>query len=267
MDTATRDCELALAAHWSQLGRLPGASLHDDGRILWFQTPVRHLPYNGVVRTRLGDDDAGDVIAAVVETMRARGADLWWAEHPSATPADLGERLAAAGLRPVEPMHYMALDLPAHAAPAAPAGVEVAPVADEAGEAVYTNLTLAYWQVPDDEHAPVQALHAAIRPERLPGQRFLARLDGRPVGKAYLSWPGPPGVASIYGMSVRDDARGRGVAGALTGALIAHAHQIGCHRIVLHATEMATGVYARAGFRRCGTGTAWATAPIWSHDA
>jgi hypothetical protein len=36
---------------------------------------------------------------------------------------------------------------------------------------------------------------------------------------------------------------------------------------VLHSTDMAVGVYERAGFTGCGTGTAYATAPIWSHKA
>src|SRR3712207_2337461 len=97
----TAACEDALAAHWLQLGRLPGSEEHEHEGISWFETPVRHLPYNGVVRTRATDPAAIDV---VLERLRGRGVEFWWVDHPSATPADLGQRLAAAGLRRVERM-------------------------------------------------------------------------------------------------------------------------------------------------------------------
>ena len=265
MNDPELDCELALAAHWAQLGRLPGGTLREDDELVWFQTPANRLPYNGVVRTRLGDD-ADATIEAVVGAMRARGADLWWAVHPSATPGDLGDRLTAAGLRPVERMNYMALDLGSWSPPPPRDGrLTIAPIDDPEGERAYTELTFLYWEVPPEEQAAVAALHAAIGPD-LPGRRFLARLDGRPVAKAYLSWPGPPGVASLYGMSVHPDARGDGAAVALTATMMRHARDIGCHRAVLHSTDMAVGVYERVGFERCGEGIAYATAPIWSHD-
>ena len=263
----TEDCEAALAAHWAQLGRLPGGTLRDDDQLVWFQTPVSRIPYNGVVRTRLGDDDADAVIAEVVGVTRARGAELWWADHPSATPADLGARLEAAGLQPAEQMHYMALELGGWSAPPPRnAALTIAPVEDAESERAYTELTFLYWEVPAAEQAGVADLHAAIGPSGFPGQRFLARLDGRPVAKAYLSWRGPPGVASLYGMSVHPDARGHGAAVTLTAAMMEHARAMGFHRAVLHSTGMAVGVYERVGFVGCGGGMAYATAPVWSHD-
>lgn len=266
--SAKEDCEAALAAHWSQLGRLPGGTLREDDELVWFQTPVSRLPYNGVVRTRLSDENADATIAEVVRTMRERGADLWWADHPSATPHDLGRRLSAAGLFPAERMNYMALELDGWSPlPPRNAKLEIAPVTDPRSERDYTELTFLYWEVPEAEQAAVADLHAAIKPSHVPGRRFLVRLGGRAIAKAYLSWPGPPGVASLYGMSVHPDARGHGAAVALTSAMMEHARERGCHRAVLHATDMAVGVYERVGFERCGEGTAYATAPIWSHDS
>jgi ribosomal protein S18 acetylase RimI-like enzyme len=263
--SATDDCEAALAAHWSQLGRLSGGTLHDQEGLLWFETPVRGLPYNGVVRTRLTDDGAaGRAIERVLGRIRERHADVWWAVHPSATPASLGERLAAAGLRPVEAMNFMALDLDGWQPPPAPDGVRFEIVADEEARRAYTELTYDYWEVEPEDREPVARLHREILERRLPGEPFLAHLGGRPVGKAYLSRPGPPGVASLYGMSVRPEARGRGVALALSAAMVARAQEHGCRRMVLHATDMAVGVYARLGFRRCGSADVYATAALWS---
>lgn len=210
------DAEAALAAHWSQLGRLEGSELHEEDGITWFETPVRHLP------------------------RRRRPAD-----------AGGGPRGSGPGLAPG--------DEP----PPAP-GVEVRPAVDEADTAAYTALTVRYWEVPDEEVASVGELHRGILPDRFPGQRFLALVDGEPVGKAYLSWPGPPGVASVYGMSVQPSARGRGVAGALTAVMLADARERGMERVVLHATDMAVGVYARAGFRACGGADVYATTALWT---
>src|SRR5262245_18975836 len=88
---------------------------------------------------------------------------------------------------------------------------------------------------------PQQELVAEVQrywgPGRAPAHRYVALLDGQAVGKAYLSLAGPPGVASIYGMSVVPKARGRGIARDLTTALLARAREQGCSRTVLHATD------------------------------
>lgn len=254
--------------HWTQLGRLPGGQVHADEEIVRFETPVRHLPYNGVVRTRLPDGAAADTaIAQVVRRHRRRDADLWWIVHPSATPADLGERLTAVGLRPVEQMNFMAMDLAAWQAPrAASGGVEFRIAEDPEDIRAYSKLTFSYWEIPPDEQAAVAELHEAILPGAFPGHRYLATLDGRPVAKAYLSFAGPPGVAAIYGMSVLPEARGHGIAVGLSAAMMTRAKQDGCTHAVLHATDMAVGVYDRVGFSRCGEATVFATAEVWSDD-
>lgn len=264
---ALGDCEEALVAHWSQLGRLPGSTLHEEDGLVWFETPVRHLPYNGVVRIRVDGDAAADrAISRVIDRCAARGADCWWAVHPSATPSDIGDRLAAAGLDPVERMNFMALHLGSWRPRRAPGEAVFQVAEDAAALRAYTDLTLRYWEIPSEEQDAVADLHRAIVPGRFPGMRWLALVDGQPVGKAYLSLAGPPGVASIYGMSIRPEARGRRVASGLAAAMMSRAQALGCHRAVLHATDMAVGLYARVGFSACGSATVFATAPVWSDE-
>jgi GNAT superfamily N-acetyltransferase len=268
MEDLTRACEEALRMHWTQLGLLPGGRVNTGDGLVWFETPVRHLPYNGVVMTRLADGAAADkAIASVMAGVRERGADLWWAAHPSATPTDLGERLTNAGLRPVEQMNFMAMDLTTWEPGApAPPGVEFRIAEDADGIRAYSELTFSYWEIPPDEREAVAELHRAIVPGAFPGHRYIAALDGRPVAKAYLSFAGPPGVAAIYGMSVLPEARGRGVAIGLSAAMMARAKATGHDRAVLHATDIAVGVYERVGFERCGTATVFATADLWSDE-
>ena len=258
------DIEDALVTQWSHFGRWPKGELHEADGLVWFETPIKHLPYNGVVRTRLDESAAPDrVIAAVMERFRARGADCFWAVHPSATPSDLARRLTMHSLRPVEQMTCMSLELADWETPPLPGGVTFEEVIDDAGLERYTNLTLRYWEIPDAERELVAEVHGYWRPGRTPGHRYLALLDGEAIGKGYVSLAGPPGVASIYGMSVLPQARGRGVAGGLTTTLLQRAKGHGCSRAVLHATDMAVGVYLRAGFLERCTIEVFATASLW----
>jgi ribosomal protein S18 acetylase RimI-like enzyme len=65
-------------------------------------------------------------------------------------------------------------------------------------------------------------------------------------------------------MSVLPEARGRGVAGGLTTTILQRAKELGCRRVVLHSSEMAVGVYDRAGFQEQCTLKVFATASLWS---
>lgn len=243
--------------------------MHEEDGLVWFETPIRHLPYNGVVRSRLRDGPVADeAIGRVLATVRARDAQVWWIVHPSASPGDLGERLVAHGLRRVERATFMSLDLdgPPPAAAREPA-IEIRCVDDADSVRAYSELTFAYWEIPDEERPAVAALQESVIPSRFPGHRYLVLADaGRPVAKGALSLAAPDGVAGIYGMSVLPEARGRGIAKALTNVLIARARELDRRRVILHSTDMAAELYRQAGFTACGEAWVYATAPIWSHD-
>jgi GNAT superfamily N-acetyltransferase len=260
------EIEDALVAQWSHFGRWPRGELREEDGLLWFETPIRHLPYNGVIRTRIGEGAAVATISRVMERFRARDVQYLWVAHPSATPADLGDRLAAHGLAPVERMTCMSLQLADWEPAPLPNDVTFEEVLSDDAMETYTELTARYWEIPDEERELVAAFHRHWRPGRAPGHRYLAVIDGQPVGKAYLSLAGPPGVASIYGMYVPPEARGRGVAGGLTTTMLRRAKERGCHRAVLHSTAMAAGVYRRAGFVERCTITVFATGSLWSDD-
>lgn len=262
------DSELAFVAIWSRFcGSWSRGELHERDGLTWFGTPIRHLPYNGVIRTRMNTLDEA-LISEVLAGYRDRGAQCFWALHTLSTPRSVPEALLAQGLAKVESMTCMALDLPRRADTSAPAaGVVVDEVQDEAGLRAYTDLTLGYWEVPDEDASLVAQLHRDYGPRPDFGVRYLARVEGEVVGKGFLCLDaGAPGLGAIYGMSVRPQARGRGVAGALTTTMLGRAGEEGHRRMVLHSSEMAVGVYARAGFAPCGTLDVYATAPLWSNE-
>ena len=261
------DIEEALFAQWSHFGRWPGAALHGEHGLLWFETPIAHLPYNGVIRTRI---DAGvdipRLVAAVADGFRSRGVESFWVVHPTTAPAELPDLVAEHGARPVERMIGMSIELADWQATQPLADVDFREVVDDDDMRAYTDLTMGYWEIPSEQQPLVVAFHNYWGPGRAPGHRYVGWLGNMPIAKAYLSVAGPAGVASIYGMSVRPEARGRGTAAGMTTTLLQRAKDLGMRRVVLHSTEMAHRVYERAGFvERCEL-QVYATARLWSDD-
>ena len=255
--------EDSLVAQWSHFGLWPRGELHEEHGLTWIEAPMRHLPYNAVVRTHLDPDSADDALDMVLGRYRERGVNFMWIDHPSATPDDLGLRLTERGLEPVEVATGMSLEL-ADWQPTVPTPL-VREAVDDAALEAYGDLLMRYWEIPEDEQGLVTELHQYWSPSRATGHRFLAfDSDGAPIGKGYLSLAGPSGVASIFGMSVVPEARGGGVASAITTAMLRRAQEEGFARAVLHSSEAAVSVYRRAGFvERCEL-RVYATNSLWS---
>lgn len=263
MDEQTREIEAALVGHWSHLGRWTSGRLVDEGGVLRYETPIPHLPYNGVIRTQItGDPDA--TIGAVVESFGSRGVPFIWWEHPSCLPEGLGEHLARHGLTAVEDVTGMSIDLVGWVEPELREDVQFVEILDSQEMKAYEDLIVRYWELPRESQTMVASLNRYWGPGHLPAHRWVGYLDGQPVGKAMLSLAAPEGVAAVYGMSVTPEARGRGIASGFTTTLLQRAKQLGCHRVVLHSSRMAVDVYRRAGFVDCCTMTVYATAPLWS---
>ena len=134
---------MCIRDRWSHFGRWPRGELHDEHGVLWTEAPIRHLPYNAVLRTRVASDDVDGVLQRVIARFRARGVAFMWLDHPTASPKDLGRRLRALGLEPVEDATGMSLDLEPWQPP--PPHARVAEVVSAADLAAYADLiTVSY---------------------------------------------------------------------------------------------------------------------------
>lgn len=251
----------AFVTHWSHFGRYPGSSLHDEEGVLWYESPIAYLPYNAVIDTRI-DGDVDTVVARVVARFRERGVPFMWVVKPGDSPADLAERLRAAGLDLVEEATGMDIDLGGWSPEPVPDGVTVSVVDSEEGLRDYETLIRTYWAVPDDARELIETMNRHWSGERNPGVRFVAYADGVPMGKLFLNLIDLP-VVAVYGVAVVPEARGRGVGTALMSEALRLAASRGATRAVLHSSPMALRMYQRMGFTpRCRM-DAWATGPLF----
>jgi len=245
----------AFVAQWSLFGQGPGGTFHDEGDLVWIEAPIPQLPYNAILRVRLGDDAHGR-LAPIAEHFREIGHQLLCPIMPLSTPRELGTIVEAVGLSLVDPHTGMSLDLAGRDVPPPPLeadGIVYREVGSDADLDAYEELVGFYWELPAEAREFFRGISrwGGYGPDA-PGVRWVAYLDGRAVGKAYALLRGSLDVVGIFGVSVRNEARGRGVASILTEHLLQRAVELGRQRAVLHATPMAVSLYRRIGFvERC----------------
>lgn len=176
-----RQVEEAFVAHWSLLGGWPGARLLNEEGLTRFETPIRKLPYNGVIRTAIQED--ADRFAARVADVYA---EFFWVVHPSATPGDLADRLTGVGLALVERTTGMSLELDDwDVAPPAETAATLAEAVDGDGIRAYMEIVMAYWELGERDREHVERFNRHWSGPRAKGRRWLAFLDGKPIGKGY----------------------------------------------------------------------------------
>jgi ribosomal protein S18 acetylase RimI-like enzyme len=223
-----------------------------------------------VIQTRLSDD-IDDRIANVTAHFRQRKVNFLWLVHPSAQPAELPAKLVTNGLTLVETAIGMSMELTLRArnrttqAPEVDGLIVYREVQSNADMDSFELLMAYYWELPPESRRYAYGINRWIGlGSNAPGVRWIAYMGGQPVGKAYLSLLGSPDTAAIFGVSVRREARGHGVATILTEHLVQRAVELGRRRVVLHSSEMAVNLYRRMGFvERCAL-PVYATAVLHS---
>lgn len=256
--------EEALVAQWSMFGHAPGGVWHEADDLVWTEAPVPQLPYNAVLRTRL---ESGDTrrIDDVIAHFRRRGVQFMWIDHPTAEPQDLAERLKASRLSLVENVTGMSLDLASWQDPGPCKGqIRYREVSTESDLDAFEKLMVEYWELPQESRSFAFRVSRWAYETKVPGVRWLAFREDEPIGKAYLSLVGLEDTAAIFGVYVRPDARGKGVAQTLNELAIRCAVDLGMKRVVLHSSEMAVNVYRRLGFLDRCTLSVYATTSLHS---
>jgi ribosomal protein S18 acetylase RimI-like enzyme len=263
LTSAIAEIEEAFETHWRHFGLYPGARLCDEDGVLRLESPIAHLPYNAVIRSRIAEDRADAVAQRVDAGFRARDVPYMWVVRPSDTPPSLGVTLSRLGLDLVEVATGMDLELagwrPVQPAPEA----SIVEVSDERGLSDYEELIRTYWSVPESEREMIRTLNRYWWGPRNPGVRLVAYVAERPVAKLFLNLRELPARASVYGVAVLPEARGKGIATSMMAIAMARARAAGATKMVLHSSRMARSLYQRMGFaERCQL-LVYATAPVF----
>jgi hypothetical protein len=244
------DDELVAAIEETLLFYPPVPGLSEDlgiagvrGRV----TPLSHPLANLVGLARLGADDADATISRVKERFASERKAFGWVTGPSTTPADLAERLEAAGIHHEEALAGMALtDL---ATPMrSNETVRVREVTPDEASRESAMMARAYG-MPEDVATLFVRLLAAGGPIRSRG--YLAYLDDeRPVAWSYLVYVPESEVVLLGGAATVAEARGHGIYTTLVKRRLDDARADGRTAAIIQAVRGTSApICARLGFR------------------
>ena len=231
----------------------PGVTVTTRGGIRIRRSAIDDDYLNGVFGAVLTPDAVDQSISATVDGFRRDGQAFHWMVWPDDTPADLVERLEAAGLERLDTIPLMALDLADLGAPETPpAGLVVREATDPVEQRAVASFAVRAvgWDAPEPP-TPFAATFLRLAAERPPRWRmFGGWLDDELVTTAAL-FTGS-GMAGIYAVLTADAMRGRGFGRIVTRAALHAGRDDGLTTGVLMASDLGLPVYLRIGFAVVG---------------
>lgn len=240
-------------AYGSLFSTLPGAMLHNDPGICWFETGIPLGLFNGVLRTNLSPTALPDEIARIKNHFVQRNLPFQWHVGPTSQPANLGDFLPAHGIAHDEDADEpgMAVDLLAlnENLPVS-SSLVIQPVTNreqvEQWAQVWGCGVTPAWvvQLFFEAHAALPlAPDSPLSTLRL----YMGLLDGIPVSTVAILFGG--GVACIKHVVTLHRLRRQGIGAAMTLMAAREARKQGYRIAVLSASPYGIGIYRRLGFR------------------
>jgi ribosomal protein S18 acetylase RimI-like enzyme len=231
----------------------PGARVEPIGSVVR-QVSADGDGWSGVVWSDLDEASADAAIAEQVRYFAALGRTFEWKHYAHDRPADLPQRLLAAGFEAEDAESLMVAeiaDLDLSVEP--PPGVRLIPVADEAGVGVMVRVHEEVFGV---DHAWLgRALLARLAqaPDTL--AVFVAMAGDLAVCSARVEFHGGTEFASLWGGGTLPAFRGRGIYRALVAHRAKLAAARGFRYLQVDATEDSRPILERLGFARLTTTT------------
>ncbi|MEI5102480.1 GNAT family N-acetyltransferase [Streptomyces sp. PmtG] len=235
-----------------------------EGHIERTARAVRHTSgatgWNGVLWSDLDAATADAEIAGQVRHFAALGREFEWKLYAHDLPADLPERLLAAGLTPEPPETLMVAEaaaLPTDVPP--PDGVRLVPVTDEAGVRL---MVAAHDQAfGTDGTALGEQVLAQLRSAPDTIAAVVAMAGDTPVSSARLEFRPGTDFAGLWGGGTVAAWRGRGVYRSLIAHRAALAVARGVRWLQVDASSDSRPILRRLGFAELGTTTPYVYRP------
>jgi GNAT superfamily N-acetyltransferase len=239
----------------------PGARVEADGRVVRTLAPAGQGP-SRVTWSDLDAASADGVIAAQLAFFAARGKAFEWKLFDYDRPADLGARLAAAGLVADEEELVMAAPTARVAALAGgppPDGVRVEQVHGAAGVELVTQVSEQAFGADKSELRQSLLASQAAWPESV--ALVVAFAGDRPVSAARAEFLPGRDFAGLWGGGTLPDWRGRGLYRALVGLRATLAAARGYRYLQVDALPTSAPILARLGFAALARSTPYTWEP------
>ncbi|HLZ57713.1 MAG TPA: GNAT family N-acetyltransferase [Ktedonosporobacter sp.] len=243
--------EVNLAAEMSIFGRgLPGAALHAEPELLWFETGRPTL--NGVLLTRLASNDNASVdakITAMIDHFRSQQLSFSWSIGPATRPANLVTLLEQRGFTHVHTSPAMAVDIQTIPTETQRlAGLTIQEVTNRAMMKIKIAIEKEGFDSSEEDAQNYYIGYMASGFGKGSNwHHYIGSLHETPVAIASLLLQA--GVAGIYGVTTVPAARRQGIAASMTQHVLREAHAAGYRIAILTATDMSQNIYRRLGFQ------------------
>jgi GNAT superfamily N-acetyltransferase len=199
-----------------------------------------------------------ELIARQIRFFSERGQGFEWKLHGHDLPADLPQRLRAAGFEPEETETVVIADVADLSVEAAlPDGVSIQEIVERRDFGRIAELEQAVW---DEEQGWVDDL-ADEREADPDGLRvFVADAKGLTVSAGWVRFPSGTEFATLWGGATLAEWRGRGIYRALVARRAELAAERGCRYVEVDASDDSRPILQRLGFRAVTSTTPY----IWS---
>ncbi len=265
------DTKKVLAEYDAQVRRstrvdLAGSAVEDLGTIVrWLAAPGQGL--STITWSDLEEGDADQVIAAQRDYFAAGGEGVEWKLYDYDRPADLADRLVAAGFVPDdEELMLVAETAAIQADVVLPAGVRLEPVTDEAG--VHALMAVHRHEPGSEEMSWLtETLLATLGDPRQLTEMVVAMAGDEPVSSARIEFVRGTDFAGLWGGSTVPQWRGKGIFRALVAYRAGRAADRGYKYLQVDASQMRRPILKRLGFTPVASTTPYVWKPGGSGTA
>jgi GNAT superfamily N-acetyltransferase len=237
----------------------PGAVIEADAGVLRWVAPGKQT--SCITWSELSADTADQVIAAQKQYFAARGTPVEWKLYDYDQPADLAQRLVAAGFEPDdEELMLVAETAAIDAVVVLPAGVRLVPVADPAGvEAMMAVHDLAFTEHPSPELGERLLAQLKKTPELI--QMVVAMAGDEPVAAARIEFIPGTDFAGLWGGGTVPAWRSKGIFRALVACRAGLATERGYRYLQVDALPTSQPILQRLGFEPVASTTPYVWTP------